>query len=162
MKLFFHNLQHFHGARLNADPAGDALGNGIFRLMYHNLHGTNLNTFSAADAVFLIDHINAGLGVLGNGLMLTSFHALTALDTGLRLGTASLGDDLNGGIVGVEFLIKGLGAGANALQASHAFHIFLNSESLHNETTLLYVLFILDIINGFSKNSNPNSGKFPW
>ena len=58
--LLFHNFQHFHGAGLDANAAGDTLGNGILGLVYHHLGGADLHTLAAADAVFLVNHINAG------------------------------------------------------------------------------------------------------
>jgi len=101
--------------------------------MYHDLHGTSLDTLAAADAVLLIDHVNTGLGILRDRIMLASLHALAALDADHGLGTAILtGNDLDAGIIGMEFLVKSLGAGLNALQANHTFHILLNSEFLHN------------------------------
>ena len=130
--LLFNDLQNFHGANLGADAAGDALGNGIAFLMYHDLHGTDLHALAAADALLLVDHVNAGLGILGDGFMLAGLHALAALDAHIGLGTGAFGNDLQAGIVLMELLVKSFGASANALQTSHALYIFLNSELLHN------------------------------
>ena len=125
--LFFHDLQHFHGASLHTNAAGNALGHGHFRLMYHDLHGANLNALAAAHAILLVDHVNTGLGILGNGLVLTGLHALTALDADIRLCTAILaGYDLDAGIIRMELLVECLGAGTDTLQASHTSDIFLN------------------------------------
>ena len=100
--------------------------------MYHNLHGADSHTSAAANTQLLIDHVDAGLGVLGDSAVLTSLHALTALDANHGLGLALLAcNDLDAGIVGIKFLIKCLGASLNALQASHAFRVFLNSQLLH-------------------------------
>ena len=132
MQLLFDDFQYFHGADLDTDAAGDALRNGIAFLMYHDLHGADLDALAAADTVLLADHVNTGLGVLGNGIMLASLHALTTLDADIGLCAGALSNDLQAGIVLMEFLVESLGASANTLQASHTFHIFLNSELLHN------------------------------
>ena len=143
MYLLLHDLQDLHGAGLDADAAGDALGGGILRLQDHNLHGTCFHALAAGNAVLLIDHVNTGLGILGNGIVFTDLHAFAALDTDIRFRTAILtGNDLNAGIIGMEFLVKCLGAGIHTGKTCHAFHIFLNSELLHNGQILLYVLFI--------------------
>ena len=130
--LLFDDLQNFHGADLYADTASDALGNGVAFLMYHDLHGADLNALAALDALLLIDHVNAGLGILGNSFMLAGFHALAALDADIGLSAGALGKNLDAGIVLMEFLVKSFGASADALQTSHTFYIFLNSELLHN------------------------------
>ena len=100
--------------------------------MYHDLHGADLDALTAADTVLLADHVNAGLGVLRDGTGLADLFALTALDAGHGLGASALSHDLDAGQVFVELLEEGSGTGTNALQASHTFHIFLNSELLHN------------------------------
>ena len=100
--------------------------------MYHDLHGADLHTLATADAVLLVDHINAGLRILGDRTVLTSLHALAALDAGHRLSSSSFCHDLDAGIVGVELLVKRLRACTHALQASHAFNILFDSELLHN------------------------------
>ena len=132
-RLLFHDLQHFHGAGLDADAAGDALGRRIFGLQDHDLHGANCHTGTTADTLLLVDHVNAGLGILGDGLVLTGLHALAALDAGHRLGTGALGDNLDTGQILIKFLIKCFGASLNALQAGHTLHVFLNSELLHGK-----------------------------
>ena len=133
MNLLFHDLQHFHGAVLDTDAAGDALGNRIFLLVNHDLHGAGLDTLAAADTVLLVDHVNTGLGVLGDGTVLTGLHALTALNADHGLCTAVLtGNDLDAGVIGMKFLIECFGAGTDTFQTSHTFHIFLHSELLHN------------------------------
>ena len=131
-RLLFDDLQNFHGADLYADAAGDALGNGVAFLMYHDLHGADLDALAALDALLLIDHVNAGLGILGNGFMLAGFHALAALDADIGLSAGALGKNLDAGIVLMEFLVKSFGASTDALQACHALYIFLNGELLHN------------------------------
>ena len=66
--------------------------------------------------------------------MLAGTHALAALDANIGLcATLLAGNDLDAGIVGMELLVKCLGAGLNTLQASHAFHILLDNKLLHNK-----------------------------
>ena len=151
--LLFDNLKNFHGASLNADTAGNALGNGILSLMYHDLHGAHSDTSATADTQFLIDHVNAGLGILGDRAVLTGLHALTALDAGHRLGAGTLCNDLDRGIVLMEFLVKGLGTGANAFQTSHTFNILFNSKLLHNKGVSFMYLILVIIMEVF-ENSN--------
>jgi hypothetical protein len=137
-ELLFDDLQDFHGAGLDTNAASDALGNRRLFLMYHDLHGAGLHTSAAANAQLLIDHVNTGLGVLGDRAVFTGLHALTALDTNHGLSTAVLaGNDLNAGIIGVELLIKCLGASLNALQAGHALGILLNGQLLHRMISFL-------------------------
>ena len=129
--LLFHDLQNFHGADLDANAAGNALGSRIFRLENHNLHGACFHALTAGNTLLLIDHVNAGLGILGDGLMLTSLHALTALDAGHGLGTGTLGNHLDAGQILMELLVESGRAGTDALQAGHAFDILFNSKLLH-------------------------------
>ena len=131
--LLFHDLQDFHGASLDTDAAGDALGSRTLILHDHNLHGAGLDALAAANALLLVDHVDTGLGVLGDGLMLTGAHALTTLDADVGLGNASLLNNLNAAEGHIIFLIECLGAGLNALQASHTDFVFLNSELLHKK-----------------------------
>ena len=130
--LLLHNLQNFHGAGLGADAAGNALGGRILGLEHHDLHGTSFDTLAAADTLLLVDHVHTGLGILGDGIMLTGAHALAALDTDVGLGTGALGNDLNTAQGNIKLLIKSLRAGLNTLQACHTFCIFLDSELLHS------------------------------
>jgi hypothetical protein len=130
--LLFDDLQDLHGASLDADAAGDALGGRILRLQHHDLHGAGLDALAAADALLLVDHVDAGLGILGNSLMLTGLHALAALDADHGIGSIALSGDLDAGQIGVELLVECLGASLNALQAGHTFGIFLNSQLFHN------------------------------
>jgi hypothetical protein len=151
--LLFDDLQDLHGASLHADAAGDALGNRRLFLVYHNLHGAGFHTLAAADAQLLVDHVNTGLGVLGNSAVLTGLHTLAALDANHRLGAAVLGShDLNAGIVGMELLIECLGAGLNALQASHTFGILLNSQLLHR--MISFIKLVKHIIHDVLTNGN--------
>ena len=94
--------------------------------MNHDLGGADFDALAAANALLLVDHVNAGLGVLSNCLMLTDLHALTALDADIGLCAFALGNDLNAGVIRMELLVKSLGAGTDALQASHTSDIFLN------------------------------------
>ena len=133
MQLLLHDLQDLHGASLDTDATGDALGSGSLGLLNHDLHGADLHALAAGNALLLIDHVDAGLGVLSNSLMLTDLHALTALNADIGLGSVALCHDLNAGQIGIKLLVESLGASLNALQASHAFGIFLNSELLHGK-----------------------------
>ena len=92
--------------------------------MYHDLHGADLDALAAADTVLLADHVNAGLGVLSNGIMLASLHALTALNADIGLSAGALSNDLQAGIVLMEFLVECLRAGGDALQTGHTFCTF--------------------------------------
>ena len=130
--LLFDDLQDFHGAGLDADAAGDALGSGALFGQDHDLHGAGFDTLAAADTLLLVDHVNAGLGILGDSLMLTGLHALAALDADHGLGSVALSGDLDAGQIGVKLLVECLGASLNTLQAGHTFGILLNSQLFHN------------------------------
>ena len=141
--LLFDDLQDFHGACFYADAAGNTLGSGIFGLENHDLHGANLYTLTAADAVLLADHVDAGLGVLGNGIMLADLHALTALDANIGLCTAVFaGNDLDAAQIRIKLLIKRLGTGTDTFQASHALRIFVNHELLHNRELSFVCIYL--------------------
>ena len=131
-ELLFDDLQDFHGAGLDADTAGNALGNRIICLVNHDLGGAGFRTLAAAGAELLVDHVHTGLGVLGDGIVLTGFHTLAALNTGHRLSTGTLGNDLNAGKVRIKLLIESLGAGLNTLQAGHALSRFIDGELFHS------------------------------
>ena len=131
MVLLFHNLQNLHGASLDADATGDALGGGAFVLENHHLHGAGLHALAAADAELLVDHVHAGLGVLGNSTMLAGTHALTALDADIGLCLCTLGDDLDAAQIGIKFLVKSIGTSPDTFQTSHALFILLDSQLLH-------------------------------
>ena len=101
--------------------------------MYHDLHRAGSHTSTATNTQLLVDHVHAGLGILGDGAMLAGAHALAALDADIGLGlTVLAGDDLDAAEGHIIGLIKCLGTSLNALQAGHASLIFLNSELLHN------------------------------
>ena len=91
----------------------------------HHLHGAGLGALAAADALLLVDHVHAGLGVLGDGLVLTGTHTLAALNAGIGLCAGTLGHDADTALLLVKFLIERLGTGGDALQTCHALHIFL-------------------------------------
>ena len=156
-KLLFHDFQDLHGASLDTDSAGDALGGGI--LQDHDLHGAGLDTLAAANALLLVDHVHTGLGVLSDGLMLASLHALAALDADVGLGGSALGHDLDAAEILVKLLIESGGAGTDALQASHTFCALFNSELFHKRI-LLYRYISIDIIQGIPTKSNEKNGKF--
>ena len=139
-QLLLDDLQDLHGAGLDADAAGDALGSGAVLGHNHDLHGADLDTLAAGNALLLVDHVNAGLGVLGDGLVLTDLHALAALNADIGLGGTVLLNDVDAAQGNVINLIESLGTGLDTLQASHAFCALLNSELLHKRT-LLYILF---------------------
>ena len=129
--LLLNDLQNLHGAGLDTDTAGDALGNRIAILLNHDLHGACFHALAAADAELLIDHVHTGLGILGNCPLLADFHALAALDTDIGLSACALGNDLDAGQVGIELLIKSLRATLDTLQACHALGGFIDSEFFH-------------------------------
>ena len=130
--LFLNDFQNVHGASLNADAAGDTLAGGAAFFHDHDLHGTCFYALAAGNAELLIDHVNAGLGILSDGALFADLLALTALDAGHRFCASSLGHDLNAGIIRMEFLVKSIGASLDAFQTSHTFCTLFNHEFLHN------------------------------
>ena len=122
--LFFHDLQQIHGANLDADAAGNALRSRAFRLHDHDLHGAGFHALAAADTELLVDHVHAGLGILGNGAVFTGLHALAALNAGHRLDTGALCNNLDAAQIRMKFLVKRSGAGTHALQTGHALNAF--------------------------------------
>ena len=114
-KLLFHDLQDLHGASLYADAAGDALGGGAVFGHDHDLHGAGFHALAAGGAQLLIDHVHAGLGVLGDGTGLADLSALAALDAGHGLSACALGNDLDAAQIRVEFFVESVGAGTDAL-----------------------------------------------
>ena len=132
--LFLHDLQDFHGTGLGADSAGDALGSRAFGFEHHYLHGAGLHALATADTVLLVNHINAGLGVLGNGLMFAGFHALAALNAHIGLGAGALGNNSDAAQILMKFLIKCLRTCPDTLQTGHALRVFFNREFFHDKT----------------------------
>ena len=138
--LLFHDLQDLHGASLDTDAAGNALGGRTVFRSYHDLHGTSFYALAAGSTELLIDHVDTGLGILGNCTSLADLCTLTALNTDHRLCFALLFYDLNAGQVLVELLIKSGRTCINTLQTGHALSALLNCKLLHNkESPLLKV-----------------------
>ena len=137
MKLLFDDLQDLHGASLCADAAGNALGSRTLSLHDHNLHGAGLDTLATTNTQLLVDHVDAGLGILSDSAVLTGSHALAALDAGIGLCASTLCNDLDAGQIGIKFLVESGGASLNTLQASHTFSVLIDNELLHNEILLL-------------------------
>ena len=133
MDLLFYDFQNFHGAGLDTDAAGNALGSGCTGRRHHNLHGAHLGALAAGGAQLFVDHVHTGLGILGNCTGLTGLGAFAALDTGHGLGSTGLVNDLDAGQVLMKFLIESNRTGADTFQASHALATLLNCESLHSE-----------------------------
>ena len=131
IELLFDDLQQLHGTSLDADAAGDTLGNGIAFLMNHNLHGAYLNTLAATNALLLVDHVHAGLGILGDGTVGASLGAQTALGADHGLGSALALHDLDAGLGDIILLVESLGASLDALQAGHALGALLDGKLLH-------------------------------
>ena len=136
IQLLFDDLQDLHGTSLDTDAAGNALGSRVAFLQNHDLSGTNLDTLAAADTLLLVDHVDTGLGILGNCFMLTGTHALTALDADIGLCSTVLLYDVDAAQSHIIDLIESLGTGLDTLQASHAFCALFNSELLHKRTLL--------------------------
>jgi len=137
--LLLHDLQDLHGAGLDTDAAGDALGSRTVFRSYHDLHGANLNTLAAGGAELLIDHVDTGLGVLGNGTSLTDLCTLAALDADHGLCFTLLVYDLDAGQVLMELLVESGGTSVNTLQTCHALSALFNSKLLHNKESPLHI-----------------------
>ena len=138
--LLLYDLQDFHGTGLHTDTASDTLGGGTVLGSDHDLHGAGFHALAAGGAELLVDHVHAGLGVLGNGTSLTDLSTLAALDADHGLCFALLFHDLNAGQVLVELLIESSGTCVNTLQTGHALSALLNCKLLHNkESPLLKV-----------------------
>ena len=146
IKLLLNDLQQLHGTCLGADAAGDALGGGSVLIGNHDLHGTYLHTLAAVGAELLVDHVHAGLGILGDGTGLADLGAFAALDAGHGLSFAVLArNDADGGLVRVKGLVEGDRAGSDALQTCHAGYVFLDREFLHTRG-FSFILDVIDII----------------
>ena len=140
--LLFHDFQKLHGAGLYADTASDTLAGGTFLGRNHDLHGAGFHALTAGGAKLLVDHINTGLGILGDGTDLTNLCTLAALNADHRLGSTILFNDPNAGQILMEFLIKRLGASSDTLQTSHALNAFFNSELLHKRKFSFIHIFL--------------------
>ena len=155
MYLLFDDLQDLHGASLHADAAGNALGSGATNGSDHNLHGADLSALTAGSAELLIDHVDTGLGVLGDSTSLTDLSALTALNADHRLCFALLLHNLDAGQILMELLIESGGTCVNALQTCHALAALFNTKLLHKkESPLLKLYYFVYIIQVLSENSN--------
>ena len=138
IRLLLDDLQDLHGAGLGADAAGDALGGGSILVLHDQTEGASLGALAAAGAELLVDHVHAGLGVLGDGALLAGTHALAALHTGIHLDGAVLFNDLDAGLIGIEFLVESVGASTDALQTSHTSFALLNSQFFHGNTLQIF------------------------
>ena len=141
--LVFDDLQNLHGASLGTDAAGDALRSRAAFLQNHDLHGASFHALTTGNTQLLVDHVDTGLGILGDGAVLTDLHALAALDAGHGLGIAGLvGADLDGAEGHIELLIECLRASLDTLQACHALLIFLNGQFFHKRIYPFYIFMI--------------------
>ena len=146
MNLLLDDLQDLHGAGLDADAAGDALGSGSALVVDHELEGAGLDALAAAVAKLLVDHVDTGLGVLGDGTGLTGLGTQTALGADLGLGSALALHDLDAGLGDVVDLVESLGASLDTLQAGHALGTLLDGKLLHRIDLLFRVIFDASII----------------
>lgn len=145
IRLLLDDLQDLHGAGLDADAAGDALGSRSVLVLDDQAEGACLGALAAAGAELLADHVNAGLGVLGDGTVGASLGAQTALGADLGLGSALALHDLDAGLGDIILLVESLGTSLDALQAGHALGAFLDRQLLH-KIDLLFRVFVGDII----------------
>ena len=142
VKLLFFDFQDLHGTCLDADTAGNTLAGGALLGGDHDLHRADLNTLTAGGTQLLIDHVHAGLGILGDRASLTSLCALTALDADHGLCRAVFLNDPDAGQVLMELLIKSLGASSDTLQASHTLCALFHNELLHRKELSFFRLFL--------------------
>ena len=145
MNLLLDDLQDLHGAGLDTDAAGDALGSGGVLVGDDQIEGAGLGALAAAGAELLVDHVDAGLGILGDGTGLAGLGAQTALGADQGLGSALALHDLDAGLGDIIDLVESLGASLDALQAGHALGALLNGKLLH-KIDLLFRVFIGPII----------------
>ena len=139
--LFLDDFQHFHGTGLGTDAAGDALGGRALALENDDLHGAGFHALAAADTVLLVDHVNTGLGILGDGIMLAGSHALAALNARIGLCAGSLRDNPDAAQILMKFLIKCLGTCPDTFQTGHALRVFFNREFFHDKTNSFMYFF---------------------
>ena len=89
-----HDLENIHRAGLGADAAGNALGSVALRGIQHDqAERADRNALAAAVAELFVDAVNAGLLILGDGALGAGTSAFSALNAGLRSGSAFLIDD---------------------------------------------------------------------
>jgi hypothetical protein len=141
VELLLDNFQQFHGASLDTDATGDALGSRILGLHDHDLHGAGFHTLATLDAQLLVDHEHAGLGILSDGAMLTGTHALATLNTHHRLSTGSLGNHVNAAQIFIEFLVEGGGTSPDTFQTCHTFNALFCHKLLHIKGSPFHLLF---------------------
>ena len=152
VELLLDDLQDLHGASLDTDAAGDTLSGRTVFGSDHNLHGANLNALAAGGTELLVDHVNTGLGILGDSTSLTDLCALTALDADHRLCFALLLYDLDAGQILMELLIESGGTCVNTLQACHALAALFNTKLLHSKVSpLLNIIISVILYKAFPK-----------
>ena len=145
--LFFDDLQQLHGTCLDADAAGGAFAgirDGL--VLDDEAEGTRFDALAAAGTEFAADHPDT-LGVLGDRPGGTGLGALAALDADHGSDVFAALNDLQGSLIGVEFLIVCVGAGADALQTGHALHAFFDGQLFHERSPSHFDLFSLYNIN---------------
>ena len=141
IRLLLDDLQDLHGAGLDADAAGDALGSGGVVILDDQAEGAGLGALAAAGAQLLADHVNAGLGILGDGTVGAGLGAQTALGADLGLGSALALHDLDAGLGDIVLLVECFGASLDTLQAGHALGALLDGQLLHKIDLLFRVIF---------------------
>ena len=145
--LLFDDFQDLHGADLDTDAAGDALGSsGTLVVGDHQTEGAGLGTLAAAGAELLADHVHAGLGVLGDGTVGAGLGTQTALGADLGLGSTLTLHDLDAGLGDIVDLVESLRASLDTLQAGHALGTLLDGKLLHRIDLLFRVIFDASII----------------
>ena len=138
--LLFHDLQDLHGASLDTNAAGNALGGGAVLGSDHDLHGANLHALATGGAELFIDHVDASLRILSNCTGFTNLSTLTTLDTNHGLSDTVLINDLNAGQILMELLIESGGTSIYTLQASHTLCTLFNNKLLHNKESPLLII----------------------
>ena len=137
--LLFDDFQNFHGASLDANTAGDALGsNGRVFSLNHNMEGAGFYALAAANAELLVDDIDA-LCVLGDSTGFAGSSTLAALDANHGLRHALTVYDLDAGLILMKLLVESGRAGSDALQAGHAGRTFFNSQFFHGDPPICIV-----------------------
>ena len=154
--LLLDNFEDFHGAGLDTNTTGDALGsNGRILGLDQNMERANILALATANTELLVDHVNA-LGVLGNGAMLTDSGAFAALHANHWLGLALKIHNLDAGLILMEFLVERIGTCTHTFQTGHAFCALLNRQLFHINTPLisLYVVTSYDYTTSFNGNQS--------
>ena len=146
-KLLLDDLQQIHRAGLGADAAGDALGGGVAE--GHHLHGTDFDALAAGGAELFVNHVNAGFGVLGDGVVGTGAGALAALYAGLDLRLAVVVHDADAALVLVKHLVEGFGTRSHTGQTRHTGYALLDGYLFHGVHLHIYCNIIIHIFTGF-------------